>query len=607
MCGIVGYCGTRNAPPLLMEGLKRLEYRGYDSAGVSVATGGGLKVVKRSGKLSALAGSLPPDLGGNSGIGHTRWATHGEVSEINAHPHMDTDGGLAIVHNGIIENHKSLKRQLLGKGVHFRSETDSEVIVHLLAQYYDGNLESSVRTILPNLKGTYGIIFISASEPGKLVGVRNGSPLVLGIGDGEMFLASDVTALIGQTKQIIHLEDGEMAIITPNNYSTTDSAAGEVYKEVLNIPWAVEEAEKEGYPTFMEKEICEQPETISRAILGRIFNDDSTALLSGLNRTDDELRNVRQIIFLSAGSSHYAGLVAARMIESVARIPCRTELAAEVRYSNPIVEQDSLYIVISQSGETADSIFAAKEVLGKGGTVLGICNVVGSTIPRLSSGGIYIHAGPEISVASTKAFTATLSVLVLLTLRLGRGRYLSSIEGSNIITALSALPSKVQTILDGRARIAELAEKYSRYNNFLFLGRGIDYPIALEGALKLKEIAYLHAEGIYSAELKHGPLALITDQMPVVFLIPNNSLRGKNLSTLQELKARHARVLAIATEGDMEVEEFADDTIFIPETLELLNPIVEVIPLQLLAYYTAVKLDLPVDQPRNLAKSVTVE
>ena len=512
-----------------------------------------------------------------------------------------------MVHNGIIENCLALREGLLAKGITFRSGTDSEVISHLLALRYDGDLEQAVKKTVPLLKGTFGIVCMHADEPGKLVGARNGSPLVLGIGNGEMFLASDVTAMITYTKQVVFFEDGEIVIVRAGDYRTIDLKDQEIAKPVDEVSWGADEAELCGYSTFMEKEICEQAESISRAMRGRIVRDQASALLSGLNLTTRELREVRRIRILSAGTSYYAAMTASYMIEYVARIPSTAELASEVRYSNPLVEPGTLFFVISQSGETADTLYAMKELQRKGARVLGVCNVVGATIARNSHGGVYIHAGPEIAVASTKAFTSTLLVFSLFTLLMARIRDLSVEAGMAFIDGIEALPSQAEEILARKEELRKLAYKYRWAQNVLYLGRGINYPIALEGALKLKEISYIHAEGTSSAEMKHGPIALIGKEFPTVMLIPGDRLREKNISNLKEIKARKGPVIVIASEGDKEIAEIADDVFFIPEAHEMLNPLLVVIPLQLFAYYMALTLNCNVDQPRNLAKSVTVE
>ncbi|MFP4429973.1 MAG: glutamine--fructose-6-phosphate transaminase (isomerizing) [Spirochaetota bacterium] len=607
MCGVIGYCGPKAAAPILIEGLKRLEYRGYDSAGICVGDTGALTVIKSSGKIADLDVRVPAELSGHYGIGHTRWATHGEVNDINAHPHVDNSGKVALVHNGIIENYQSLKEKLEEQGYVFQSETDTEVIAFLVADLYDGDLEQAVKQACTLLKGTYGILVVHADEPQRIVGARNGSPLVLGIGEGEMFLASDVTAILAHTKQVIYLEDGEVCAITPESYTTTDLRNRAVDKKIDYISWELEEMEKGDYETFMEKEIYEQPESIRRAMQGRLDREYATGKLGGLNMSRRELLDIERVKIIAAGTSFHAGLVASYLLESVARIPCTTELASELRYRNPIVERNTLYFAISQSGETADTLYAMRELQRKGARVLGICNVVGSTIPRESDGGVYIHSGPEIAVASTKAFTSQATALYLVTLILGRMRHLSVEQGLSFITALERLPDQIEEILSRRDAIKAVADRYAGAPDFLFLGRGINYPVALEGALKLKEISYIHAEGYSAAEIKHGPIALINEDTPSLFIVPDDSLRDKVISNLKEVKARKGPVIALAVDGDEEVARIADDTIYVPHTNELFYPFLMVVPLQLLAYFCAIKLDRNVDQPRNLAKSVTVE
>ncbi len=607
MCGIVGYCGVAPASKILLEGLKRLEYRGYDSAGICVEEDSDLRVIKRKGKIRDLKEIVPDDLPGTVGIGHTRWATHGEVNDRNAHPHMDDTGKVVLVHNGIIENYQGIKKRLLDEGHTFQSDTDSEIIAHLIASLYQGDLEEAVRQTAFLLKGTYGIAVMHKDEPGTIVGIRNGSPLVLGIGEHEMFLASDVTAILSHTKQVIYLEDKEIVKVTADSYKTSDFNSNEIRKTIENIGWELEQIEKGGFESFMEKEIYEQPESILRAIQGRIDRDGATAHLGGLNMTPRQLLNIKRINIVAAGTSYYAGMVGAFLLESIARIPATTELASEVRYKNPVVEPDTLYFAVSQSGETADTLYAMRELQRKGARVLGICNVVGSTIARESDGGVYIHSGPEIAVASTKAFTSQISVFYLLTLLLARMRHLSFEEGLRIVDALEKVPEMIKTILASGERIRELARTYSRYTNFLFLGRGLNYSVAMEGALKLKEISYIHAEGYSAAEIKHGPIALINEQTPSLFLVPNDKLRDKVINNMKEVKARAGKVIAVAIEGDQEVEAIADDVIWIPAANPVVYPYLMVIPLQLFAFYTALELDRNVDQPRNLAKSVTVE
>jgi len=607
MCGIIGYCGPKAAAQLLIEGLKRLEYRGYDSAGICVCSGDRLHLIKGKGKIAALRAQIPAGLAGDWGIGHTRWATHGEVNDVNAHPHTDCGGTLAIAHNGIIENYLILKEKLSAEGHEFQTETDSEVIAHLVEKYYTGDLEEAVKKALAPLKGTYGIVCMHAKNPGLLVGARNGSPLVVGVGDGEMFIASDVTAIIAHTRQVVYLEDGEVVSLTSREFRTTNLRDEEIRKKIELVSWELEEIEKKGYDHFMEKEIFEQPESIKRAMSGRVDTQQATAHLGGLNLSTRELRNVERVRIVAAGTSFHAGMVGAYLLESVARIPAVVEISSELRYRNPIVERGALHFAVSQSGETIDTLYAMRELQRKGATVMGICNVVGSSIPRESDGGVYIHSGPEIAVASTKAFTSQIAVFYLFTLLMARMRDMSFEAGLEFIRELQAIPTHVQRILERHEQVRALALKYARYGNFLFLGRGINYPVALEGALKLKEISYIHAEGYSAAELKHGPIALIGEQTPSLFLVPDDGQRGKLINNMKEVKSRRGTVIAVTAETDGEVAEIADDVIEVPRVRECFYPFVMAIPLQLFAYYCAVELGRDVDQPRNLAKSVTVE
>jgi len=607
MCGIIGYCGPKPAGRVLLEGLKRLEYRGYDSAGICVQGATGLQLYKRKGKIRDLIPLVPEDLAACCGIGHTRWATHGEVNDQNAHPHLDCGGRIAVAHNGIIENYLSLKEKLVSEGHRFASETDSEVIAHLIEKYYSGDLMEAVRRALALLKGTYGIVCLHRDHPDRVVGARQGSPLVVGIGAGESFLASDVTAIIGHTRQVVYLEDGELVWLSPEEFRTTDLKDQEIQKKIESVSWELEQIEKGGFAHFMEKEIFEQPESIKRAMGGRLDLEQATAHLGGLNMSNRDLLNVERVRIVAAGTSWHAGLVGMYLLESIARVPCTVEIASELRYRNPVVEPNTLHFVVSQSGETADSLFAMRELKRKGATVLGICNVVGSTIPRESDGGVYIHSGPEIAVASTKAFTSQITVFYLFSLLLGRMRDLSAEAGRAFIQDLASIPAKVEAILAGSRSIRELARHYCHYEHFLFLGRGINYPVAMEGALKLKEISYIHAEGYSASELKHGPIALIGEETPCLFLVPDDGLREKILSNIKEVKSRRGRVIAIAAAGDEEVRDIADDVIEVPRVHESFYPFLMVVPLQLLAYYSAVELGRDVDQPRNLAKSVTVE
>jgi len=614
MCGIVGYTGPRQASRIIVEGLKRLEYRGYDSAGIAVrkpepckAGETPLLVIKKKGKIAELRQAVPKDLPGNYGIGHTRWATHGGVTDINAHPHTDTSGRVAIVHNGIIENYTSLKEMLEKDGAVFVSETDSEVIAHLVSYHYEGDLEAALKKALRHLKGTYGIAAIHADEPGRIVGARNGSPLVVGIGDGEMLLASDVTALLSHTTNVVYMNDGEVVSMNPAEFRISDRDDRAVDPKVDRITWKLDAIEKEGFSCYMEKEIFEQPESIERALSGRMDFEYASAKLGGLNLPRKELHAIERVKVIAAGTSWHAGLVGCQLLESVARLPAQAELASELRYRNPVVEPNSLYLAVSQSGETADTLYAMREIQRRGGSVLGICNVVGSTIARESDGGVYVHSGPEIAVASTKAFTSQLAAFYLLTLSLARLHDMSHHEGDRFLKELKAVPEAVKRSLTLRDHIQVVAKRYSHHKDFLFLGRGLLYPIALEGALKLKEISYIHAEGYASGEIKHGPIALVSPDTPSVFLVPNDHLREKTISNMKEIKARGGPIIAFAEEGDDLVAGIADDYIPLPKVETRFQPFVMVPPLQLFAYFCALELGRDVDQPRNLAKSVTVE
>ena len=607
MCGIVGYCGPKNVTGILLDGLKRLEYRGYDSAGIAVQKGSTVAVAKRTGKIQDLRSVVPENLVGNCGIGHTRWATHGGVTDLNAHPHCDASGKIAVVHNGIIENYTQLKARLTAEGYVFKSETDSEVLAHLIAYYYEGDLEKAVRSALRQVKGTYGIAAVHADEPGRIVGARNGSPLVVGVGDGEMLLASDVTAMIAHTKQVVYMEDGEIVSIKRDGFVMTDIQDKKVNKKVDEVTWDLDAIEKEGFGCFMEKEIFEQPDTIARTLSGRLDTEYATGKLGGLNMTSRELLGIRRVKIVAAGTSWHAGLVGAHLLESVARIPASAELSSELRYRNSVVEQDTLYFAVTQSGETADTLYAMRELKRKGAKVLGICNVVGSTIARESDGGVYTHAGPEIAVASTKAFTSQLAVFYVFTLLMARMRDMSVSAGNRFVKGLQAIPENVRSVLSQRDHIQSIAKKYYRVQDFLFLGRGIEYPVALEGALKLKEISYIHAEGYSAGEIKHGPIALVNEETPSIFIVPDDALREKVMSNMKEIKARRGPIIAFCTEGDTEVAEIADDVVYMPKVDELFYPFLSVVPLQLFAYFCALELGRDVDQPRNLAKSVTVE
>jgi glutamine---fructose-6-phosphate transaminase (isomerizing) len=611
MCGIVGYIGPRPIVPILLEGLKRLEYRGYDSAGVSVVVGKSLQTKKIEGKLTNLERLVASngDLGrkGGVGIGHTRWATHGAPNTTNAHPHTDHENRVALVHNGIIENYRVLKRQLEEAGVVFSTDTDSEVLVQLIAHFFEEDLEDAVRLALKRVEGTYGIAVIAYDEPDKIIVARNGSPLLIGIGEDANFIASDVAAILHHTRQVIYLDDHEMAVVERDRFRTTSLDNVHVEKEIEEIDWEIGAIEKQGYPHFMLKEIFEQPDTVFNAMRGRFDENAMTAHLGGLDMSDSALRNVERIVITACGTSWHAGLIGEYMLEEVARIPVEVEYASEFRYRNPIVKPNTLAIAISQSGETMDTLWAMREAKMKGARALGICNVVGSTIARESDSGVYTHAGPEIGVASTKAFTAQVTVLAIMTLAFARVREMDRAHGTTFINEMKLLPERIQRILDKDTEIQALAKAYSENDNFLYLGRGYNFPVALEGALKLKEISYIHAEGYPAAEMKHGPIALIDKNMPVVFIAPKDRAYEKVVGNIEEVRARSGRVIAIATEGDDEIAEKVDHVIHIPKTIPALMPILSVIPLQLRAYHIAVLRGCDVDQPRNLAKSVTVE
>ena len=610
MCGIVGYVGNRIAAPMLIEGLKRLEYRGYDSAGIAMANGHGLETRKAKGKISQLEGVvLNHPLHGTMGIAHTRWATHGQPNEGNAHPHTDCKNEIAVVHNGIIENYGALRTMLQKQGHTFKSETDTEVLAHLIeAAMGDSDpLEDAVIDALHLVEGTYGIAVISTKDPEKIVCARKGSPLLIGLGDGEYYVASDVAAILQHTRQVVYLDDGEMGVLTKKGYEVLDLNARRIKKGVSRIDWSLDEIEKGGFDHFMLKEIFEQPHTIQETMRGRLVVDEGFSKLGGLNLSKEELLAIDQVIITACGTSWHSGLIGEMYIEELARIRCETEYASEFRYRNPIVTDRTLCTVISQSGETADTLAAMREAKRRGAKTLGLVNVVGSTIAREDDGGIYLHAGPEIGVASTKAFTSQVIALALLTLKLARLRTLSVIKGKEIATAMMALPDQVQSILDRAPEIEKIAERFKDATNFLYLGRGYNFPVALEGALKLKEISYIHAEGYPAAEMKHGPIALIDSEMPVVFVAPHDAVFDKVVSNIQEVKARGGQVICITSQDEPGLQGLIDHEIRVPQTVDMLYPILTVIPLQLLAYYIAVKRGQNVDQPRNLAKSVTVE
>jgi glucosamine--fructose-6-phosphate aminotransferase (isomerizing) len=608
MCGIVGYVGDRIATPMLLEGLKRLEYRGYDSAGVAIMNGTGVETRRAAGKIARLEAAIAKDPPlGTLGIAHTRWATHGPPTETNAHPHASQNGKIAVVHNGIIENATALKAGLEARGYVFKSDTDTEVLAHLIEVAYAGNLEAAVIEALRQCDGTYGLAVITSEEKDKIVAARKGSPLLIGVGEGEYFLASDASAILAHTRNVVYLDDGDIAVVTRDGYKVLDLDSAIRDKPVTRIEWDLQQIERGGYPHFMLKEIFEQPTTVENTMRGRLILEEGFSKLGGLNISKEDLLKVDNIIITACGTSWHSALIGEMMIEELCRIPVEVEYASEFRYRNPIVTPTTLCIVISQSGETADTLAAMREAKRRGARTLGLVNVVGSTIAREDDGGIYLHAGPEIGVASTKAFTSQVVALALFTLKLARLKNLSVARGREIAQALAKLPAQIQSILDRAPEIEDLAEEFKRASNFLYLGRGYNFPAALEGALKLKEISYIHAEGYPAAEMKHGPIALIDEMMPVVCIAPHDAVFDKITSNIQEVKARKGKIIAITTRDEPSLTGKLDYEFRIPETLDLLTPILASVPLQLLAYYIAVKRGCNVDQPRNLAKSVTVE
>ncbi len=608
MCGIVGYVGPKKAMPLLVKGLKRLEYRGYDSAGIALLTDAGLMVAKSAGKIKKLEELLSGNnIGSTHGIAHTRWATHGEPTQLNAHPHTDAAGEIALVHNGIIENYRTLREFLVQKGFEIKTETDTEMLVHLIRFNYKGCLTEAVRTALNQVDGTYGIAVMSSLHPGVMVAARMGSPLVIGLGDNEHFVASDVSAMLEHTNRVVYLEDGEIATVTPDDYSITTIQNVQITPQIEEVTWTLDQIEKGGYDHFMLKEIHEQPTTLRNAIRGRLNFDEGIPRLNGLNLQYDQLRKIQKIILTACGTSWHAGLIGKYMIEELARVSVEVEYASEFRYRSPILGKNDILFAISQSGETTDTLAAMREAKKRGITCLGIVNVVGSTMARETDGGVYIHAGPEIGVASTKAFTSQVMVLSLIATLLARMRQMSVQAGQEIIEAMQKIPDQVEQILKTTEQVEKIAREYYKSDNFLYLGRGLNYPVALEGALKLKEISYIHAEGYPAAEMKHGPIALIDENMPVVVIALKDPVYDKVMSNIAEVKARNGNVIAIATEGDREIAERVNHVIYIPETNRFLTPLLSIIPLQLLAYHIAVMRGCHVDQPRNLAKSVTVE
>jgi glucosamine--fructose-6-phosphate aminotransferase (isomerizing) len=605
MCGIVGYIGRRDVAPLLLEGLQRLEYRGYDSAGV-IVTGPkapGLKMIKAKGRVRDLQARIPKRFAGTTGIAHTRWATHGAPSDANAHPHMDTEGKVAVVHNGIIDNASELRAKLTADGIEFRSDTDTEVLAHLIGRGEATTLEERVQATLRLAEGTYGIAVLHADFPDRIVVARNGSPVVLGIGEKEMFVASDVAALVAHTRQIVTLDDGEMATLKADDFRTYTIEGTRTTAEPTTVEWAAESYDMGAHDTYMHKEICEQADAVDRVLRGRIDDRFSTVRLGGLNLDAREARGVRRVKILGCGTSYHAGLIGAQMIEELARIPADAEPASEFRYRNPVVDPDTLYVAVSQSGETYDVLAAVQELKRKGARVLGVVNVVGSAIAREADGGVYVHAGPEVCVVSTKCFTNTTVAFALLALHLGRTRDLSVADGRRIIEGLRRLPEQISVILRQEDEIRQLAQEYAQARSMMFIGRVRGYPVAREASLKLKEVSYIHAEAYPASELKHGPLALIEPALPTVAIVPDDDLLEKNRAALEEIKARDGRILAVAHQE----QKKADRTIVVPKNEDELDPILMGIPLQLLAYHTALAMGRDIDKPRNLAKSVTVE
>ena len=622
MCGIVAYLGNKTAQPILIEGLKRLEYRGYDSAGIALLEGGAVKIVKSAGRISNLEEGFSEEISPSSlGIGHTRWATHGRPNTINAHPHADYTGKITVVHNGIIENFATLKKWLESKSVTFKSQTDSEVIANLIGYFYTaGNnragqqaahtqnkFEWAVQEALTELVGTYGLAIICTDYPDMLIGAKKGSPLILGVGEKEFIIASDASAIVEHTTQAIYLSDNEMAIATRDGFRTKTIDNIEVIKSLKEIEFSLDEIELAGCDHYMQKEISEQPTSIATCIGGRIDLKSSRVILGGLQDILRDLTKTKRIILTACGTAWHAGLVGEFLFEQLARIPSEVEYASEFRYRNPVINEGTIVIAISQSGETADTLAAIEQAKERGATVLGIVNVVGSTIARMTDAGVYLRVGPEIGVASTKAFTAQVAVLTMLAIELGRRRHLSNDYAHSILSELLNVPEKIETILAQSEHIKDIAQDNIDKDNWLFLGRGLNYPVALEGALKLKEISYIHAEGLPAAEMKHGPIALITDRMPAVFIATKCSQYEKIIGNIEEVRARGGKTIVVATEGDEHIRRYADHLITVPDIHEQLQPLLTVVPLQLLAYHAAVLRGHDVDKPRNLAKSVTVE
>ncbi len=608
MCGIVGYVGPRQATSILIDGLKRMEYRGYDSSGIAIINGNGVKIQKAAGKLSALVDRLKGNIPeGTVGVGHTRWATHGAPTTPNAHPHLDQTGRIAVIHNGIIENAGTIKKALENRGHTFQSETDTEVLAHLIGEYYTDDLEDAVASALWDVEGAYGIAVICSDEPNTLVAARKGSPLLVGVGDGEYFVASDASAILEHTRSVVYLDDGEMVVLKRDGYRVRNLTETHVDKPINQIEWDLATIERGGFPHFMLKEIFEQPDSLTNTLRGHLLEEEGTARLHGLKLSDDELKRFDRIIITACGTSWHAALIGEYMIEEMARIPVEVEYASEFRYRNPVLDDRCLLIAISQSGETADTLAAIREGKRRGARAIGLVNVVGSTIAREVDGGLYLRAGAEIGVASTKAFNSQVGALAMVALRMARLKNMSVLQGREFIEALNKLPDQIREVLGRAEQVERLAKKYHKATNCLYLGRGVNFPVALEGALKLKEISYIHAEGYPAAEMKHGPIALIDENMPVVIVAPKDAVYSKIVSNIEEVKARKGRVIAIVSDGDTEIAKLAEDTFALPRTHDLLTPILASVPLQLFSYYVAVLRGCNVDQPRNLAKSVTVE
>ncbi len=604
MCGIVGYIGGQNAVPILMEGLFRLEYRGYDSAGIAIVSAKGTQVFRRVGRVRELEAALPRRLSGKTGIGHTRWATHGPVTQANAHPQVSEDGRIAVVHNGILDNAMELREELIAKGEAFSSETDTEVVAHLIANSAAGTLEEAVLEALGQITGTYAFAVLDQQHPDRIVVARNGSPLILGVGDREMFVASDLSALVRHTTSVVHLDDGELATVTAAGFRTFSRERENTAKQPVKIELDADDVELSGYQHYMRKEILEQPGSVERMLRGRLDERFGTARLDGLNLGPRDLRGFRRVKILGCGSAYYVGQIGAQLVEELARMPADAEAASEFRYRNPVIEPDTLYVAVSQSGETADTAFAVREVKRKGGQVVGLVNVVGSTIARECDGGIYLHAGPEIAVASTKALTHMAIGFAMLALVLGRVRDLSITDGQRIVAGLKDLPAQIEEVLSGEARIAEIATGLATARSLFFIGRVRAYPVAREGAQKFKEVTYRHAEAYQASELKHGPLALIDEELPTVAIVPDDELTNRNMGAVEQIKARNGRLVMITHPG---VPECDSVRITVPKNERELDPVLLIIPIQLMAYHAARALGRDIDKPRNLAKSVTVE